>query len=63
MSDCERCWDTPCTCGWGYRDWSDERAADIIAAVVKMRTRVDAARILDRAVKLALPGATDEDAG
>lgn len=22
MSDCERCWDTPCTCGWDYKDWS-----------------------------------------
>jgi len=19
LSDCEQCWDTPCTCGWQYR--------------------------------------------
>lgn len=25
LSDCEKCWDTPCTCGYGYRDWSAER--------------------------------------
>ena len=22
MSDCEKCWNTPCTCGWDYIDWS-----------------------------------------
>ena len=24
MSDCERCWNTPCTCGWDYRSWHIE---------------------------------------
>lgn len=24
MSDCEKCWDTPCTCGHGYKEWSVE---------------------------------------
>ena len=22
LSDCEKCWDTPCTCGWEYREYS-----------------------------------------
>lgn len=22
LSDCPECWDTPCTCGYGYRKWS-----------------------------------------
>jgi len=22
MSDCEKCWNTPCSCGYGYRDWT-----------------------------------------
>ena len=21
LSDCEKCWDTLCTCGWRYRNW------------------------------------------
>ena len=21
LSDCIKCWDTPCTCGYGYRGW------------------------------------------
>jgi hypothetical protein len=24
LSDCIHCWDTPCTCGWDYRNWSIE---------------------------------------
>lgn len=24
MSDCDKCWDTPCTCGWDYRTWHVE---------------------------------------
>jgi hypothetical protein len=22
LSDCEKCWDTPCTCGHEYRKWT-----------------------------------------
>lgn len=22
LSDCEKCWNTPCTCGYDYRTWS-----------------------------------------
>lgn len=22
LSDCMQCWDTPCTCGWDYRNYS-----------------------------------------
>lgn len=25
MSDCEKCWDTPCSCGWQYRTWTIQR--------------------------------------
>lgn len=24
MSDCEKCYNTPCTCGWEYKHWSEE---------------------------------------
>lgn len=33
LSDCAKCWDTPCTCGWDYRNWSKE-ARIALAAVV-----------------------------
>ncbi len=36
LSDCEKCWDTPCTCGWDYRDWSIERLKDQIQMLKKV---------------------------
>lgn len=31
MSDCEKCWETPCACGFGYLSWSPERLREQIA--------------------------------
>lgn len=25
LSDCEKCWETPCCCGHDYKDWSTKR--------------------------------------
>jgi hypothetical protein len=36
MSDCEKCWDTPCTCGHDYEGWSVER----LEAQIQMLQRV-----------------------
>jgi hypothetical protein len=30
LSDCARCWNTPCTCGYDYRSWSKEELSDLI---------------------------------
>jgi hypothetical protein len=30
MSDCPKCWDTPCTCGHDYESWSEERILEQI---------------------------------
>ena len=30
LSDCEKCWNTPCTCGWDYKNYGTE-------ALTKMR--------------------------
>jgi hypothetical protein len=29
LSDCEKCWDTPCTCGWDYKHYSKERLVEM----------------------------------
>jgi len=38
MSDCEKCWDTPCTCGWDYRNYPKERREELAAAVLGIKT-------------------------
>lgn len=25
LSDCEKCWSTPCECGYNYKDWTVTR--------------------------------------
>lgn len=37
LSDCPRCWDTPCECGWEYRGWSLEnlrKQRDMLSKVI-----------------------------
>lgn len=34
LSDCDKCWETPCRCGWEYRDWSVESRIQLAAAVL-----------------------------
>ena len=34
MSDCEKCWDTPCTCGWEYRNYTKDSRLKLAANVL-----------------------------
>lgn len=36
LSDCIKCWDTPCTCGWEYRNWGIEKLAYHIGILNKV---------------------------
>ncbi len=36
MSDCLKCWETPCGCGWNYIDWNPEQRASLIDILNKV---------------------------
>ncbi len=40
MSDCIKCWDTPCTCGYGYRKLSQEMRQALAAVVLGVDGKV-----------------------
>lgn len=33
LSDCPKCWDTPCICGHEYTGWTIERLKKLIAVL------------------------------
>jgi len=53
MSDCDHCWNTPCTCGWDYRNWSLEdlkKQIKMLAEVIafkNMHKEMDDKKFLD----------------
>lgn len=52
MSDCEKCWSTPCCCGWQYRNYSEFDLAEYIANITEYRSKEDAKKIILRALEI-----------
>lgn len=36
LSDCEKCWETPCCCGHDYKDWDKDRLEKQIAMLKRV---------------------------
>lgn len=34
LSDCEKCWDTPCVCGYGYRGYTLDQRLELARVVM-----------------------------
>ena len=39
MSDCLKCWETPCSCGYDYRHLTDSQFNEFIVNIIKGRDR------------------------
>lgn len=49
LSDCDKCLETPCKCGWEYRNYSDEEFANFISRILAYKE--NKADILEMAKK------------
>ena len=48
LSDCAKCWDTPCECGHEYRNYSQTRMVAFIHAVMSTKNLEDRQEILEK---------------
>ena len=53
MSDCGRCWDTPCSCGWSFKNYTIETLAKYLASITQYREKEEALIILRKALEIA----------
>ncbi len=44
LSDCPKCWDTPCGCGHQYEQWTEERLRDHIKMLEMVLAKKQAQR-------------------
>jgi hypothetical protein len=51
MSDCEKCWDTPCVCGWKYKDYTHDYLLKFIVSTVQYRPAEEAKLLLQEALE------------
>jgi hypothetical protein len=50
MSSCEKCWNTPCNCGWNYKGFAPADLTKFIANITAYRTKAEAKSIIANAV-------------
>lgn len=51
MSDCIKCWNTPCTCGYDYRDYKVEYFTMFIIDILSYKTPEECVQILEKALQ------------
>ena len=47
LSDCPECWNTPCTCGYEYRNETNEDLARIISAMLLYKSEYNRKIVLE----------------
>ncbi len=56
LSDCDKCWSTPCSCGYDYKDWPDEAFYKFIHDIIVGRDKYKKEKNLE--TKKSLPPIT-----
>lgn len=50
LSDCPRCWDTPCTCGYEYRNYTEDEAVKFVLECLIYKGKEKGKEIIQRAL-------------
>ena len=48
LADCEKCWNTPCSCGWDYKDYDEDRIVILFENIMKYHDRKNIVAKLNR---------------
>lgn len=51
MSDCEKCWETPCVCGYKFKDYTHEYMMKYIVGILQYRSPAEAKLLLQGAME------------
>ena len=51
LSDCFKCWSTPCECGYEYRYRSEQNFAEFIVGILAYKSKDEEVRILKSAIQ------------
>ena len=57
MSDCIKCWTTPCCCGYEYKDYSKEKFTEFVADILSYKEKDEQVEILKNALKKVIKAA------
>jgi len=50
LSDCPHCWETPCVCGYYYRNYDPDRLSEIVVSIVTHFPQEEAELIIEDAL-------------
>lgn len=46
MSDCSKCWSTPCACGHEYKNYTDDKMVELLQGMLSTRPELNRKEIL-----------------
>jgi len=49
LHNCIKCWQTPCECGYDWKDYNLDQLAEYIATTVKYKTKQEALEVMKKA--------------